>query len=88
MNRETSDFSPGSRHIFPYAKAICFIRGRLKFSGEKNPATFPSAIIVFSPHNLTTEQVEELQKWGFVLMNNYTKLMYNPCVAKEEEKNE
>ena len=29
------------------ADEIRFIRGRLKFSGSKNPAPFPSAIVVF-----------------------------------------
>lgn len=33
--------------IFPYAKEIRFIKGRLKFNNNKNPATFPSAVIVF-----------------------------------------
>jgi site-specific DNA-methyltransferase (adenine-specific) len=26
---------------------ITFIRGRLKFGGQKNPAPFPSAVVVF-----------------------------------------
>lgn len=33
--------------IFNKAKEIIFIKGRLKFNNHKNPATFPSAIIVF-----------------------------------------
>lgn len=70
-------------YIFPYAKAICFIRGRLRFMGEKNPATFPSAIVVFSPEPLAQEKVNVLQKWGNVLVNNYTEPMYNPCAAKD-----
>ena len=33
--------------IFPFAREIIFIRGRLKFNDHKNPSTFPSAIIIF-----------------------------------------
>ena len=34
-------------YIFPYSCEITFLKGRLKFGGSKNPAPFPSAIIVF-----------------------------------------
>ena len=34
-------------YIFGKADDIRFIKGRLKFGGSKNPAPFPSAIIVF-----------------------------------------
>lgn len=34
-------------YIIPYAKEIRFIRGRLKFSGSKNPAPFPSMVVIF-----------------------------------------
>jgi len=30
---------------------ITFIRGRLKFGGNKNSAPFPSAVVVFTPEN-------------------------------------
>ena len=30
---------------------IRFIRGRLKFGGSKNPAPFPSMVVVFMPHD-------------------------------------
>lgn len=33
--------------VFPLANLICFIRGRLKFSGHDNSAPFDSALIVF-----------------------------------------
>jgi site-specific DNA-methyltransferase (adenine-specific) len=33
--------------ILPYATEIRFIKGRLHFSDHKNPATFPSMIVVF-----------------------------------------
>jgi hypothetical protein len=32
------------------AKEIRFIKGRLKFDDQKNPAPFPSAIIIFNTH--------------------------------------
>lgn len=31
------------------ATEIRFIKGRLKFDDQKNPAPFPSAIVIFSP---------------------------------------
>ena len=34
-------------YIFGKADDIRFIKGRLKFSGSKNPAPFPSAIIIY-----------------------------------------
>ena len=34
--------------IFPFAKEIRFMPGRLKFDDGKNPAPFPSAIVVFT----------------------------------------
>jgi site-specific DNA-methyltransferase (adenine-specific) len=33
--------------VLPYAAEIRFIKGRLKFSGAKNSAPFPSMIVVF-----------------------------------------
>ena len=33
--------------VLPYASEIRFIKGRLKFGGSKNPAPFPSMIVVF-----------------------------------------
>lgn len=42
---------PGNRlwqqEIFPSANLICFIAGRLRFSGSDNSAPFDSALIVF-----------------------------------------
>ena len=38
--------------IFPYAKEIRFVKGRLKFeggAGNENSAPFPSAVVVFDP---------------------------------------
>lgn len=33
--------------VLPHAKEIRFIRGRLRFGDSKNPAPFPSMVIVF-----------------------------------------
>lgn len=39
-------------HDWIYGKAeIRFIRGRLKFSGSKNSAPFPSMVVIFQPQN-------------------------------------
>ncbi len=35
------------KYVLPYATEIRFIKGRLKFSGHKNSAPFPSAIIIY-----------------------------------------
>jgi site-specific DNA-methyltransferase (adenine-specific) len=45
----STDRSYWHDYIFPYAKQIRFIRGRLKFGKAKNTAPFASAIIIFSP---------------------------------------
>lgn len=80
--------------IFLYAKAVCFIKGRLKFEGKvpikeyyndwndldefnqpkkkykivmkesNNSAPFPSAIVIFSPYNITNEQYKALSSLG------------------------
>lgn len=54
--------------IFPNAKVITFIKGRLTFEGCKNSSPFPSALILFS-NELTDEQYNELSSLGqtFVL---------------------
>jgi DNA N-6-adenine-methyltransferase (Dam) len=33
--------------VLPHASEIRFVKGRLKFGGSKNPAPFPSMVIVF-----------------------------------------
>lgn len=59
------------RWIFPTAKRICFVAGRLEFvdgrdpSATKNKATFPSAVIYFGPN---PEKFEEIfQEIGKVI---------------------
>ena len=36
-------------HEYAMKGDVTFIRGRLKFGGHKNPAPFPSAVVVFRP---------------------------------------
>ena len=50
--------------IFPHARAIVFMRGRIKFVGCKDPAKFPSALAVFSPGPLSVEQMMALATFG------------------------
>ena len=38
-------------HDYAIKGDVTFIRGRLKFGGGKNSAPFPSALVVFKPHN-------------------------------------
>jgi phage N-6-adenine-methyltransferase len=54
--------------IFPNATAICFIKGRLKFSGCKDSAPFPSAIVVFGDC-LSDEQKDCLDSLGKLFEN-------------------
>jgi phage N-6-adenine-methyltransferase len=42
-----TDTSYWHDYIFPYAKEIRYLRGRIKFS-SKNGAPFPSAVVVFN----------------------------------------
>jgi len=37
--------------VFKYAKAVCFLKGRLKFGDSKNSAPFPSQVILFAKEN-------------------------------------
>lgn len=55
--------------IFSNAKAICFIKGRLKFGNSKDSAPFPSAIAVFSD-TLRSEQISYLNSIGKLFINN------------------
>lgn len=52
---------------FPNARAICFIKGRLKFGGSKNSATFPSALLIFDSDPLTEDQLMCLQELGYTI---------------------
>jgi len=36
------------RYVLPYAKEVRFLKGRLKFSECKEPAPFPSMVVVFN----------------------------------------
>ena len=38
--------------ILPYASEIRFVKGRLKFGNQTNPAPFPSMIVVFRPFSM------------------------------------
>ena len=57
--------------IFPFAKEIMFIKGRLKFGGSKNSAPFPSAIIIFN--NNKDRVVSTSDKTGKYIIENITK---------------
>ena len=50
--------------IAPYAAEIRFLKGRLKFSGHKNAAPFPSAIVVFGKFMRMGEQQVKWVNYG------------------------
>lgn len=54
--------------IFPHAKSICFLKGRLKFGGEKNAAPFPSALVLFGK-DITQEQANLFIQLGHTIIN-------------------
>ncbi len=49
-------------YIFPYAKEIWFIRGRLKFNKHKNPSFFPSAIVIFKKSLFNKQKIKSINK--------------------------
>lgn len=55
--------------VFKYAKAICFIKGRLKFGHSTNSAPFPSQIIVFG-RQIDKSQFNALNKIGYIYKIN------------------
>lgn len=52
--------------IFKYAEAVCFIKGRIKFSGNQNNAPFPSQIVVFGK-SLNKDEIKQLGQIGYVI---------------------
>lgn len=51
-------------YIFPNAKYICFVKGRLKFGEEGDAAPFPSEVVVFTDQNYD-EEIKSLSDLGF-----------------------
>jgi len=52
--------------IAPFADKIIFLKGRLKFSGNKNSAPFPSALVIFTqPWNDTYKIKVEFLDYKF-----------------------
>lgn len=48
-------------YIFKHARAICFIKGRLRFGSAKDVAPFPSMLVVFG--NAEFNYIEEFGHW-------------------------
>ena len=53
------------KYIFPYAKYICFVKGRLKFGDKEDAAPFPSEVVVFTKQNFDKEieKLSDIGKW-------------------------
>lgn len=58
-----TDTKSQHKYIFPNAKYICFVKGRLKF-GEKDAAPFPSEVVIFTEHDFDKE-IQTLSDLGF-----------------------
>lgn len=48
-------------YVFKHARAICFIKGRLRFGSAKDVAPFPSMLVVFG--NAEFNYIEEFGHW-------------------------
>jgi site-specific DNA-methyltransferase (adenine-specific) len=80
-----TDTSYQHDYIFAHSKAICFIRGRLKFVENgviKNSAPFPSQIALFGKYP-NRNQYNTLSEFGkvFILTNNEN---FSNLLRKEE----
>jgi site-specific DNA-methyltransferase (adenine-specific) len=54
-------------YVFQNAKAILFVKGRLCFGDSKDPAPFPSQIVVFAD-DISWSQKAALNKYGFLVI--------------------
>lgn len=59
-----TDTKSQHKYIFPYAKYICFVEGRLKFNESDSGAPFPSELVVFTDENMDSK-IEKLKDLGF-----------------------
>lgn len=59
-----TDTKSQHKYIFPYAKYIGFIKGRLKFGGQNDAAPFPSEVVVFTEENFDQE-IQSLSDLGY-----------------------
>jgi len=53
--------------IFSHAKAILFLKGRLRFGDCKNSAPFPSQLVIYVD-KLTPSQIKLLKKYGYLVI--------------------
>lgn len=53
--------------VFPHAKAICFIKGRLKYSNSKDSAPFPNQLVLFGD-KITDAQIKVLTQLGYLII--------------------
>lgn len=58
-----TDTKSQHKYVFPNAKYICFVKGRLKF-GDKDAAPFPSEVVIFTEQNYD-EEIKSLSDLGF-----------------------
>ena len=73
-------------YIFKYAKAVCFIKGRLHFGNAIHAAPFPSAIVVFQSENLTQEQEDILSSFGYYMSVSYRGPVRRTLNAETEDR--
>ena len=59
-----TDTKSQHNYIFPNAKYICFIEGRLKFNEQKSAAPFPSELVIFTNENFDAE-IKRLTDLGY-----------------------
>ena len=59
-----TDTKSQHNYIFPNAKYICFIEGRLKFNEQESAAPFPSELVIFTNENYDAE-IKKLADLGY-----------------------
>lgn len=59
-----TDTKAQHNYIFPNAKYICFIEGRLKFNEQESAAPFPSELVIFTNENFDAE-IKRLTDLGY-----------------------
>lgn len=62
-------------HDFCCKGYVVFLKGRLKFGGSKNPAPFPSMVVVFCPKHLVVGDMENGSMMDKIYMQDGVRIM-------------
>lgn len=59
-----TDVKAQHNYVFPNAKYVCFVKGRLRFNDQDDPAPFPSELVVFTDNDYDAA-VKEMSDIGY-----------------------